>query len=129
MTEPTSQILANLQTSLYDLVDPLSLLISNFGIYVSQFNHLVGEVGLQIVRDAAGNLVITYPDGISDELRGQYDTLIELDRAIRSLEVQIRALLMQAWSLEHEIRSYNPSYVSEIAGLRSEFALFQFQFH
>lgn len=110
------------EPSILDIVGQISTLMPQLADFINQFNTTVNESGVNVVTDTAGNMSVSVPGSMTDEVANAISKKIGIiDRLINTREQEISDLLQKGTSIEDKLKMDNPKYVSQLTDKLKEF--------
>lgn len=110
------------EPSIFDIVGQISTLMPQLADFINQFNTTVNESGVNVVTDTAGNMSVSVPGSMTDEVANAISKKIGIiDRLINTREQEISDLLQKGTSIEDKLKMDNPKYVSQLTDKLKEF--------
>jgi hypothetical protein len=109
-------------TSLLDIVGQINIFMPQLANFIDQFNTTVNESGVNVLTDQVGNMSISVPASMTDEVANNITNRIGvIDRLINTRGQEIHDLLQKGTSLENKLKMENPHYVSQLTAKIEEF--------
>jgi len=105
-----------------EIVAQINSLLPQLANFISQFNTTVIDNNITVITDSIGNMDITVPKSMSDEMANTVSTKIGIiDRLITTHGQNINDLLNKGIGLENKLKLENSNYVSQLADKIEEF--------
>jgi hypothetical protein len=109
-------------TSLLDIVGQINTFMPQLAGFINQFNTTVNESGVSVITDGVGNMSVSVPGSMTDEVANAISNKIGvIDRLINTRGQEISDLLQKGTSLENKLKMENPNYVSQLTAKIEEF--------
>jgi hypothetical protein len=104
------------------IVNEINILMPQLENFISQFNNLVNETGINVITDSVGNMSIDVPNNMSDSEAFNINKRIGiLDRLINTRGQEINVLLEKGLNAESNLKIKNSNYTSQLTEKISEF--------
>jgi NADH-ubiquinone oxidoreductase chain 3 len=109
-------------TAISEIITELDTLLPQLTNFISQFNTVVSQSGVNVVTDSIGNMDLDVPKSMTDDVAKNISNRIGvIDRLITTRGQEIRDLLQRGTDLENSLRMADSNYVSQIANKIQEF--------
>jgi hypothetical protein len=110
------------EMSLLDIVGQINTFMPQLADFINQFNTTVNESGVSVLTDRDGNMSVSVPASMTDEVANAISQRIGIiDRLINTRGQEISDLLQKGTSIENKLKMENPHYVSELTAKIEEF--------
>lgn len=106
----------SLHCDISQIITDIAALLPQFSDFISQFNNVLSESGINVITDSSGNMSIEVPKDMADSAAKKVSTRIGIiDRLITTRGQEIHDLFQKGTVLENKLRMENPNHVSELA--------------
>ena len=97
------------------IISEVNTLLPQITGFITQFNDLVANSGINVVTDSGGNMEIDVPQNMSDSDAENISKKIGIiDRLITHHGQKINDLLQKGICLENNLKANNPDYVPQL---------------
>lgn len=104
------------------IITELVALLPQFSDFITQFNNLVNQHGINVITDSQGNMAMDIPGNMGDSLAKNVTTRLGIiDRLITTRAQEINELLQKGMVLENNFKIENPDYVSQLTEKINEY--------
>jgi hypothetical protein len=112
----------SLHCDISQIITDIAALLPQFSDFISQFNNVLSESGINVITDSSGNMSIEVPKDMADSAAKKVSTRIGIiDRLIFVRGQEIDSLFEEARSAENKLKLENPNYISEITQKYEEY--------
>lgn len=99
---------------LTNVISEIDRLLPQLAGFISQFNKVVIETGINVVSDTQGNLSIDVPLNMTDDTANKLTTRLGIiDRLITEQGTSIDSLFKKGLGIEAELRKSDVNYTSK----------------
>ena len=104
------------------IISQVCILLPQLNDFITQFNSLVVQSGVNVITDSIGNMSIDVPETMSDiEAHNISKRFGIIDRLINSHGDSLNDLFKKGLSMEEKLKLDNPSYTSQLTEKLLEF--------
>jgi hypothetical protein len=116
----TTKLESNLE--LTNILVEINTLLPQLSNFLTQFNSVVIETGVNVVSDSVGNMAIDVPNAMPDvDANNVSKRLGIIDRLITSHGNNINDLFNKGLTIENKLQADNPKYTSQLTEKIEEF--------
>lgn len=107
---------------LSEIIVEVNRLLPQLSDFITQFNNIIIETGVNVVTDSAGNMSIDVPHDMSDSVANRISTRVGIvDRLITTQGTSINDLFQQGLKIEQGLKANNPNYTSQLTDQIAQF--------
>jgi hypothetical protein len=107
---------------LSSIMTEINSLLPQLAGFITQFNDVVTQTGVNVITDAAGNMSIDVSSNISETLANETSHKLGIiDRLINTQGSKLNTLIEKGLSIEEQIKASNPKYGSQLTEQISTF--------
>jgi len=117
MTISYKKIMDNLNnhTELVTIIDEINRLLPQLAGFITQFNQVVINTGVNVITDGTGNLSMDAPGDMSKLEMDRVSTKVGIiDRLINNSGNTINDLFQKGFYIEESLKRSDPSYNSQL---------------
>lgn len=105
-----------------NIVTEVNTLLPQLADFISQFNNLITQTGINVITDSSGNMSIDVPNSMPESEVNRLTTRIGIiDRLITNHGTSLNDLFQKGLSIENKLKTDNPNYVSQLSEQITEF--------
>jgi hypothetical protein len=104
------------------IITDINSLLPQLSSFISQFNNLVVESGINVITDSAGNMSIDIPNSMPESQVTNVTTRISIiDRLITTRGQELNDLFQKGLQIENNLKTENSNYTSQLTEKIAEF--------
>lgn len=105
-----------------EIIVEINTLLPQLANFINQFNTTVNQSGINVMTDSIGNLSISVPENMADNvIKNVSNKIYIIDRLITTRGEEINVLLQKGIHLENNLKAENSNYVSQLTSKTEEF--------
>jgi hypothetical protein len=105
-----------------NIITELNVLLPQLSDFITQFNNVVTQYGVNVITDTTGNMSIDVPASMPDlEANNISKRVGVIDRLITTRGQEINELLQKGLNVEKKLKLEDPSYISQLSDKIREF--------